>query len=160
MEIGKLGESRVSAFLASKGYSLKFIGHSEENKQAPLDSPDFLVTGHVTGSKEKKLVGKTLEVKCDTRAADTGNACLELFSNVGSGRRGWVYTTLADYLGYLSAGDGRLIIVGMPEVRRIVETVRVCKDFFLGVNPLFTSLGLLVPIERLEKDALFHGFID
>lgn len=156
-EVGMAGEERVLHFLRQAGYEVEVIGYHGGFDKSTLDNPDFYIKSHRVPTKE--LVGKTLEVKTDTRAHETGNVILELVSNVGTGRQGWAYSTVADYLGYLCTGDSRLIIIPMSRLRERLKEDWHSEKVYSIANRHFTGISLAVGREEVAKLALFDSVI-
>lgn len=160
---GAAAEGRVIHFLSSRGYLIEPCHNQDEvvrrnNGREDKLPADIRITGHVNGGA-KPLVGHTLEIKADAKSHETGNACLEVLSNVGSGRLGWAYTTSADFVGHLSTGDGLLCIVPTSALReRLAAVWHRCRAANVP-DGKFTSLVLLVPMEEMKKDALWSGHI-
>ena len=91
----------------------------------------------------------SLEIKWDAAMLRTGNAFLETDSYLGNGKhfkRGWVYTTQADYVVIMPGNSGVLKIVKPSELRRHMDNwlkqfgTRSCRN-----NDGFKSEGCCVP---------------
>lgn len=162
-ESGTNGEKLVSEYLVGKGYAVEFIGQdlgrwrSKENAGDYI-APDIKVTSHKAGG-DKWLVGKTLEVKTSKSAVHTGFFHVEILSNIGSGRQGWAHSTNADFLGFLSEGDGLFCIVPVSEIRRkLVESWHRFKTCRIP-DGFITQITLQVPIEEMKAISKWHGNI-
>lgn len=164
IETGRLGEEKVIRFLTSRGYSVRRTGQDENGRWFSPDgagdytAPDLVVDSHINGG-DKPLVGKALEVKTDRIAHETGNICLEVYSNVGTGRRGWVYSDYGGYLGYLCLGDGILYIAKTDAIKKkLEESWHRFRPAQTLVNK-FTAISLLIPRAEFEKICLWSGRI-
>ncbi len=156
--VGAEGEARVRAYLEGAGYRLRPIGFENGGE---ILSPDFLIESHSSGDLRgrRPLVSSTLEVKCDKRSHETGNICLELLSNMGSGRPGWLYSTPSNFIAYLCQKTGRLLIFETEGLRRAVRDglqhgrVAPCR------NEKFSSLNLLAPWDEVAAIAVHASVI-
>lgn len=163
IERGLKGEERVRRFLLSIGYSVEKYGFngagwSHTGAIGDLGAPDFLVTGHPT--ETKVLIGKTLEVKTDYRSHETGRVAMEIYSNMGSGRQGWVWTTKADFIAYLSALDGELCIFPVPAMRTAMKELWHRMDLRPVKNQMFTAACILVPMKSVRNISIWTGNIE
>ncbi|SHF74073.1 hypothetical protein SAMN02745218_02986 [Desulfofundulus australicus DSM 11792] len=99
--------------------------------------------------------GKVLKVeyKTDYQAGRTGNAFLETVSVDTEGKKGWVYTSKADYLLYFVVEDLLIYAIRFKTLRRLFPTW--LKKYRTGkaVNEGYTTHGLLVPLTEFEKCA-------
>lgn len=76
-KIGKIGEAAIINHYRKKGNTVIDYSNDEEYQKKDID---------IT------INGQTVEVKTDTRVADTGNLCIELIANTQEGkwyRDGW-----------------------------------------------------------------------
>ena len=148
---GKRGEIRVAQYLESAGYVAIPCGYVDGGTVS-MTAPDMRVISHAT-NPSKYLVGKTLEVKTDSRAHETGNVVIELLSNACSGRLGWIYSCESDALAYLVEDTGEAIFV---ETRKMQAAMSVWRGRFVGIeNSTFFGLSMLVPLDSLRSLA-FH----
>lgn len=155
LDTGELGEGLVKKFLESKGYVVKKLGQSKGD----FTAPDLVIESHVNGG-DKPLVGKTLEVKTDRLAHETCNVCLEVFSNVGTGRLGWVYQDYGGYLAYLCLGNGDLFIAKSDAIKaRLEDSWHRIKPTKTDVNKHFTAINILVPVDEFRKICFWVGSI-
>ena len=102
----------------------------------------------------------SVEYKSDFRAHDTGNVYLETVS-VGKyeddefvvKKKGWLWTTEADYLMYYIPGDRRLLLFLPKDLRNfVVENEKGLRSVSVK-NQGYQGRGLLVPVARLAKIA-------
>lgn len=163
-EFGEAGEEKIKRWLESIDYVVERIGQSNgrwHSKAAAGEylSSDFRVLSHRT-SNSKELIGKTLEIKTQRRVEETGNFILEIVSNAESGREGWVYSTPSDYIAFYAPGNGKTIIVKTEALREGLNRLWNTYKKHPIRNVRFTSLAVAVPVEELEKIALWHGDVD
>lgn len=94
----------------------------------------------------KELFGNAkVEVKTDTKAQQTGNMFIEVYSrNIPSG----ISTTTADYWVYRIEGKGTAIIISTKRLKQIVKEIYKLNGFVKGGDNN-TSLGVLVPLVNL-----------
>lgn len=104
----------------------------------------------------------SVEYKCDFRAARTGNAFIETRQRWEDGRlvRGWGFTCLAQGIIYLVTGTEKIYFVDSLKMKK--ELPYYAKffpesDWVLNKKPNgtnYAAMGLLVPLEILEKACL------
>ena len=106
---------------------------------------------------KERLYNLCVEYKTDSRAADTGNACLELAKNLNPYKEGWALTCEADYLIYYVPGLRKAFAI-QPEVLRIhlnswllVYKLRIVKSE--GNYQNYQTQCLIVPLWELERIA-------
>lgn len=162
LNAGLSGEAAVAKFLEDKGYKVERIIPDVENIHKNIYGEylpaDLRILSHSSGGN-KWLVGKTIDIKSDSKSHETGNHCLELLSNVGSGRPGWTYTTTADYIGFLSTGSGDLCIISTEEIRRKLAEIWHCFRKSSVPDDYLTSLVLLVPVDEMKGVSKWNGKI-
>ncbi|MCL6447845.1 MAG: hypothetical protein K6U04_06780 [Armatimonadetes bacterium] len=99
--------------------------------------------------------GETLKIeyKSDYAAHRTGNAFLETVSVDTIGKKGWIYTSRADYLIYYVVDDLLIYAIKFDTLRRLFPAW--LKKYRRGkaVNEGYTTHGLLVPLTEFEKHA-------
>lgn len=163
LDAGADGEFRTARYLEAAGYKIKPEGQHngvwKDSVVREYDHPDMRVVSHASGvGKEvKPLIGALLDVKTDSMAHETGNCVIELLSNVGTGRPGWVYTTKADFIVWLLAGNGKVIIVETTKLREALKGWRKGR-IISQLNEMFMSTAMLVPVSSLEAIAFHCGW--
>lgn len=132
--IGDLGESKVAAYITSKGYHVQNVAAGKQF--------DLLVDNHVK-----------VEVKTDRAAATTGNLVFELISNAQLHRKGWMYTSAADKLMFYLPETNEIISVLFSEVREnFKSSVTRYKTTYQNDNGYLKEGKIaLVPIAALES---------
>lgn len=95
----------------------------------------------------------SVEYKTDTQSHKTGNMFLEIWSNKESGKRGWAYTTTAQWLYYYVLGAAEVYIVSVPQLKLYLESWE--KQFVKksARNPNYSSEGMLVPLDIFKTIA-------
>lgn len=158
-DVGSEGELRLARYLESLGFVVKPYGQKNgawpDGIEKEFDAPDLLIEGHKSGTPTA-LASKTVEVKADSKGHETGNTVLELFSNMGTGRRGWAYECPADFLAFIYLGNGKVILVAKEKLQEGLREWQRGK-VIPQQNQHFTSLSLLVPTKHLEAIALHVG---
>lgn len=98
---------------------------------------------------------RSLEVKFDERAEETGNIFVELYSNEQSRRKGWAYTSTADVLLVVvpEKGHQHLFFIRPPALRAALPAWRAEYREARAQNATFNSLGVLVPLHELDRIA-------
>jgi hypothetical protein len=138
----------------------KAIGDRGEATIMAYFSPDWLITKASFDQQKEGIdfifqhrargIIRTIELKTDTRASDTGNAFVETYSDFPS-KQGWVYTCNASYLFYHLPQDC-LIYVFHPKTLKQVVTQWVKKYPSRDIqNKSWVTKGLLIPLHEFEK---------
>lgn len=152
-------EEVVYNWLKASGYEVELVGQrmgkwSDSEFKGEYNAPDFAIRGHSSG-EHRSLVGRTLELKTDSLAHETGNLPFEIVSNVGSGRPGWVYTLSSDFIAFYLVGTGELLLLASQALKEAIEKRWQHYKHLKSVrNPLFSGIVLLVPVEDVRKYAL------
>lgn len=103
-----------------------------------------------------RKTGKVLKVeyKTDFQAHRTGNAFLEVDT---ANKKGWVYTSKADYLLYFVVEDLLIYAIPFATLRKVFpawlkryETRKVASE---GYFEHYFTQGVLVPLAELERHA-------
>lgn len=95
----------------------------------------------------------SVEYKTDTQSHKTGNAFIEIWSNKESGKRGWAYTTTAQWLYYYVLGTQEVLIIDVAKFKLYLENWQIQFKVKTARNPNYTSEGMLVPLEVLKSVA-------
>tara|TARA_R100001198_G_scaffold61257_1_gene35567 strand:- start:3348 stop:3764 length:417 start_codon:yes stop_codon:yes gene_type:complete len=95
------------------------------------------------------LSGKTLEVKRDFRASQTGKVFVEFFCR---GKPSGIATTEADFWAFVIDGD-YVVILPTEDLKEIVEFHKQ-KGWVMSGGDNNVSQGALVRVERLIKNAI------
>ena len=95
------------------------------------------------------LSGKTLEVKRDFRASQTGKVFVEFFCR---GKPSGIATTEADFWAFVIDGD-YVVILPTEALKEIVEFHKQ-KGWVMSGGDNNVSQGALVRVERLIKNAI------
>lgn len=156
-KVGHLGENLVARYLENLGFVVRPNGY-QKAEGAEYTAPDLLIEKHISGTPSA-LAGKTIEVKSEKRSHQTGNVSIEVFSNLASGRRGWVYDCTADFLAHLSLGDGLLLLVPFQSVRDRLKNIWHKSPLRPTSNVGYTGVMLLVPRDQLQEEAIHVGRI-
>lgn len=95
-----------------------------------------------------------VEYKADRTAARTGNAFVETVSVDTAGKQGWAYTSQADWLFYLVAGQCEaLYIIRMADLRAKLPAWQRKYQERRIPNEGYHTVGLLVPLHEFEQIA-------
>lgn len=132
-------EEKLDRYLEKLGYEIVLATITEEKRG--IDR--YITTKGIT---------LAVEYKCDSRAADTGNAFIEIVSNSRTDKPGWVHTTEADWVLYFIVKAEKPYVMWLrPSVIR--SAMPAWSDKYrtaLCQNPSYCSYGLLVPLDRLK----------
>lgn len=103
----------------------------------------------------EKATGEIVKVeyKADTTASRTGNAFVETVSVDTANKRGWAYTSQADWLLYYLPGDGLIYLFEFATLRQHLP--RWTKQYPTRAIPNagYKTIGLLVPLAEFERHA-------
>ena len=138
---GDVGEQRIAAFCAPV-YRVRWATRAEQRRGL-----DLVLTHRETGDVT------TVEVKTDRTAGRTGNAFIETVSVDTAGRRGWLYTSTADYLAYYIPGPGHLYLVRLAALRNALAGRLSQYPERRIANNGYHTLGRLVPLAELRRVA-------
>ena len=94
-----------------------------------------------------------IEYKSDARANATGNAFIETVSVDTAGKRGWAYTSEADYLLYYVPGAEVVYIVPFLTLRQHLTQWAQQYPTRQIPNQGYHTHGLLVPLDEFERIA-------
>lgn len=94
-----------------------------------------------------------VEYKTDTRASQTGNAFVETVSVDTAGKRGWAYTSEAEYLLYYVPGPETVYIIPFAQLRRHLTQWEQQYPTRKIPNRGYQTHGLLVPLDEFERIA-------
>ena len=146
LDKGEEQEKILDDFFRSRGWKIIY---------ADMDAQRAGIDRWFEASVHNGLIG--IEYKADFRAHETGNLYLETVS-VGKykdgdyvvEKAGWVYTTTADYLMYLIAGEQRVLLFVPDELREFVHNAIHSYRSVSVKNQGYTGRGILVPVEDVR----------
>jgi hypothetical protein len=149
LKVGQAYEDRLIAYL-KQWYEVRKATIDQQ-----LQGIDFII--------RKPTGDTTVELKADSRSAETGNAFIETMSRFEDGVYGWAWTTRADLLIYWVVPSE--IIVARPSDIRDALTAKDVGWIYkyptrLICNRAWHTQGYLVPLEELKEIAVFCGSID
>lgn len=133
LKVGNKGEA-----LLDKHFSKKF--HITEVDR----ETQMLGVDRIFEHKEKEH-RCSVEYKTDAREADTGNVFIEIWSNKEAGKRGWAYTSLAQWLYFYLPGSNECCVIEMTALK---QQLAYWRDTYRRVtvrNPNYTTIGIVVP---------------
>lgn len=101
----------------------------------------------------------TMEYKNDFRAAETGNAFIEVCSvhKEECEKLGWAHTCNAEFLVYHVVGDAVAYIVDVELLQAKVDEWRKLHREAKSFNPTYHSVGILVPLSEIKAIALVEA---
>jgi hypothetical protein len=103
--------------------------------------------------KSKSGAIRTVEYKCDSMAAKTGNVFIETISNDRTGQEGWIFKIQADLLIYYIPPTGEIIAIRPQEIwKRMPEWIQRYRAASAR-NPSYCSYGRIVPLREFRKAA-------
>lgn len=157
--IGKKGEDVVLAYLRSRAgiYNLEDISENPQLREWGVDLA-------WKDSLEKHVLA---EIKTDTWMYRTGNFFLEITSNTKKDTPGWVFSSIAARLLYLSWGDAVLYDLNMSDTLDFVgyhgkkyRKIRAETKSKFDDKILYQAEGILVPKTHLLGWVNDHQIID
>lgn len=92
-----------------------------------------------------------VEYKTDYQANGTGNAFIETVSMDIYDKKGWAYTSKADYIIYYIVGSGRLCVIPMQTIKKHLPTWKQTYPEVQVKNKGFNAYGLLIPLTEIAK---------
>lgn len=98
---------------------------------------------------DEVLSGNTIEVKRDFRTSQTGNVYVEFFC---WGKPSGIATTQATHWAFVLDNE-TMVLLPTDRLKRIARQAYKEKGAFKGGDSN-ASLGVLIPVERLIKDAI------
>jgi hypothetical protein len=134
---GERGEEVIREYLARRGLDVRSVTLTEQRRGIDL----------------VYSIARTVEVKTDGKAHETGNAAIELVSNDRTGKPGWAYTCEADWLAYYIPADGRVFWLRPDVVRAELDRWQRAHRSFSAPNPGYNTTGVLVPLAEIERIA-------
>lgn len=138
-KIGDAGEARLDQFFKDK-FQIEDVDMSQQKL-----GWDRVFTHLESGARA------SVEYKTDTQSHKTGNIFIEIWSNKEASKRGWAYTTTAQWLYYYVLGDGEVYIVDVVKLKLYLKNWE--KQFIIkgAKNPNYSSEGMLVPVEIFKS---------
>jgi len=138
---GEAGERFLDEFFAGE------FAISPATRKQQREGIDRIFTKRKTGSVFR------VEYKTDYQAHRTGNAFLETVSVDVEGKKGWVYTSRADYLIYFVAEDSLIYVVPFKTLRKLFPGWLKKYQQKEVANASYTSKGICVPLTEFERCA-------
>ena len=138
--IGKRGERIFAAFLESRGCRYEDVSESKEYQDKDVD---FIVYSRKEPGRKVMV-----EVKNDTRIAQTGNVFFETMSNVDFATNGCFSKTEADLMAIVSETEKLIYFVDAKFLKEYVGRNNDSLRFISRV-PGSNSCGYLIPLTRL-----------
>lgn len=138
-KVGDAGEATLDKFFKDK-FNIEEVDISQQKL-----GWDRVFTHLESGARA------SVEYKTDTQSHKTGNIFIEIWSNKESGKRGWAYTTTAQWLYYYVLGAEEVYIVDVVKLKLYLKNWE--KQFIIkgAKNPNYSSEGMLVPIEIFKS---------
>lgn len=140
-QVGDAGEAALDNF-----FSQKFNIEDVDMTQQKLGW-DRVFTHKERGTRA------SIEYKTDTQSHKTGNIFVEIWSNKEAEKRGWAFTTTAQWLYYYVVGASEVYIVDVAKMKLYLENWQAQFKVKTARNPNYTSEGMLVPIEVFKTIA-------
>lgn len=101
-----------------------------------------------------------IEYKCDTVTITSGNLFIETFSNVESGRKGWAFTSQADWIFYYLIGMDKIVSMKPENIRTYlkewISKYRLQSVLNKDSTRQYHSRGILIPLEVFENSKDFR----
>jgi hypothetical protein len=100
----------------------------------------------------------TVEYKADTRSLETGNLFIEVWSNKQSKKKGWAYTSQAQWLYFYVVDYKEVCIIEMTKLKRLLkgwnQTYKKATACNRSSDGFYNSEGILVPLEDFKKECI------
>ena len=143
LAIGERYERQLDAFFCQWPVDIRPATAEEQRRGI-----DRVFTSRATGSVD------TMEYKADDKAGRTGNAFIETVSVDVTGKPGWAVSSQADYLVYLVTRPMTVYLIGMKRLRAALPRWKMKYPTVKAQNDGYCTLGVLVPLDELEKIAI------
>ena len=139
--IGDAGEAALDLFFSNK-FTIEEVNMTQQK----------LGWDRIFTHKED-FTRASVEYKTDTQSHKTGNIFIEVWSNKEVDKRGWAYTTTAQWLYYYVLGTNEVFVVDVAKMKLYLNNWE--KQFIKksAKNPNYSSEGMLVPIEIFKSVA-------
>lgn len=145
IKVGNKGEAIASSFLSSIGYKVENVTKDPKYQKKDID---------LIATLGDQVM--TIEVKADNYMNRTKNVCVELVSNMETGRKGWIYYCEASHLCFVDLVSRVCYFVRFEEFLNMFDQkehafqhkIRYQRED--GVYLKQAEL-VLVPIEELKK---------
>lgn len=139
-----IGELRAYNYLQANGWTVEDVTQNE----AYFDKDIDLVAHRGTESL-------TVEVKWDSRIAQTGNMFIETVTDLDKSRAGWFLFCQADYIYYGDSVNQLFYVFRTEDLRQFVSThfmeERKAADYNYKGLLKKVSQGMLVPIKEFSQ---------
>ncbi len=143
LKVGKEGESKLDEHFSNK------FDITEVDLNVEFHGIDRIFTHKKTGSK------CAVEYKTDVREGTTGNVFIETWSNKESGKKGWIFTSLAQWLYFYLPSSSEACIIEMTQIKillpKIEKEYAVKKAFNKSSKGFYTSEGIVVPSVKFKE---------
>ena len=99
----------------------------------------------------------TVEYKTDMRAAETGNVFIEVWSNTQKKKKGWAYTSQAQWLYFYMPGFAEVGVIEMTRLKMQLPAWEDTKAYRKvpvvnsSGNTFYTTEGILVPVDVFKE---------
>jgi Holliday junction resolvase-like predicted endonuclease len=145
LQQGFQGEAEIIAHLTAQGWRC-----TKANRDQERQGIDYITA--------KGKESRTIEIKSDSRATNTGNAFIETVSVLKGTeiiKKGWAYTCQANFLFYYLPVD-LVAYVYQPSILRTYTDLWIKKNYrkVSVPNKGYLTQGILVPLWELENTAI------
>lgn len=143
---GECAERRLDKHFRNHGY--KVTPATRQQQRQGIDRV------FVTSPRRKRLL---VEYKADWTAAETGNVFIETISVKRNGRqrrRGWAFTSKADWLIYFFPEDDLAYCISFVHLRDVLDKWIAKYPAHSIPNERYTTHGIVVPQMVLERLAV------
>lgn len=143
LAIGEAWEQRLDQFFLAR-FRVRILPASMEEQRRGIDRLFVSQSG----------AQDTVEYKADSLAGHTGNAFIETVSVDTTGKPGWAISSQAKYLVYLVVDPETIYFISMQRVRAKLPRWKAIYKEVSAQNNGYKTLGLLVPLDELERIAI------
>ncbi len=142
LQRGRRAEKFLDSVFADR-FQIKEAARNDERRGI-----DRFFTEYETGKKF------AIQYKADKTASRTGNAFIETISVDRANIQGWAYTCQADYIFYYIDDSGPIYVIRPRDLRKKLSRWNRKYQTRSIPNKDYNTVGLLVPLDELERVAV------
>lgn len=152
LEVGKKGETAVKNTLTARKWNVEDVSKQTEYQQKDID----LIVWQTENDS------RTIEIKYDSRIADTGNMFVEYCSNSRTERAGWLSYCKAEYIFYVDARNNLSYCFLLEDLKDYIEINKnklrqgTTRDGYKEVYGYLVSINDFRKFLVLYKDSYFQ----
>lgn len=140
---GKVGEDLVLDYMTAIGYHMEDVSGDKDFQKRDID---FLAC-----YKGNRMA---IEVKADSRVAETGNLVVETCTNIDANKKGWFFTTQATHIFFVDVVNNIVHCARMDELKQLYRTHGyrhyITKQYECGVFYKEAQIAI-IPLEDVKQ---------